>query len=215
MSSLLSPEKAGPHWWISMHDASMNTMAFPQYRKAFIYFVNCVVKHLFPCEKCRVHYLKNRKKLENPVYVQNLFMWSVNLHNEVNSMLSKPQVSYSQAQHIHSQITPQTLFLAVWFTIHTAAAVVQKSKNSKHRRILQNYIYGVVPHIMGCKNFRATLPQVLTSNFDQIPYSSLVSWTLEIRNLHAKVMKLPHLQLPVEYAAKEFSIECPSCSISP
>ena len=50
---------------------------------------------LLPCEKCRKHYIENRKVLKiNVSSKDKLSRWLVDFHNEVNKMLGKTEWKY-------------------------------------------------------------------------------------------------------------------------
>lgn len=64
------------------------------------YMFFSMMPYVLPCDKCREHWLEHIQKypLENALSTQeDLFRWSVNMHNIVNQSLGKPEMPYEEA----------------------------------------------------------------------------------------------------------------------
>jgi len=87
----IPPSKWGPHFWMTLHIACLGC----QDPKALIEFVEGYV-YIIPCLSCRQHF--EQVLVENPVpESDDLFKWSVDVHNIVNKRLGKPEFSYEDA----------------------------------------------------------------------------------------------------------------------
>lgn len=68
-------------------------------RNAYYTFFT-MMPYVLPCDKCREHWIEHVREhpLEQAMDTRNdLFRWSVNMHNLVNKSLDKPEVSYEVA----------------------------------------------------------------------------------------------------------------------
>jgi|LauGreDrversion2_5_1035112.scaffolds.fasta_scaffold101618_2 hypothetical protein len=64
------------------------------------YMFFSMMPYVLPCEKCRDHWLEHISKypIEQSLDTrEDLFKWSVNMHNLVNVSIGKPEISYSRA----------------------------------------------------------------------------------------------------------------------
>ena len=87
----IPPSKWGPHFWMTLHIACLGC----QDAKVLADFVEGY-KEIIPCLSCREHF--EQVLVENPVpEADNLFKWSVDVHNIVNKRLGKPEFSYEDA----------------------------------------------------------------------------------------------------------------------
>jgi len=99
----IDPNHYGPYFWATIHFICLGAPApnnlTEEQRRGFIYFFNNL-HYVIPCASCGEH-LKNNmmkiKSIEEALSSGDLFNWSVDLHNMVNQMLSKPEVSYEDA----------------------------------------------------------------------------------------------------------------------
>jgi hypothetical protein len=111
----MDPQVWGRHLWISIHYIALGYPLKPSEidRKNYSLFF----KHLhtvLPCDACAKHYQQHLKDLppieqflESP---EELFKWTVLIHNKVNLDLGKPQLSYEQARKLYpSQMTKSFL----------------------------------------------------------------------------------------------------------
>ena len=104
----LPPSVWGPFFWHTIHITALSYPPKPSYahkRAAKEFFESLV--HLIPCPKCREHYTTHLQK--NPISPhldrrEDLFRWTVNLHNEVNKSLNKPIVTEKESIMFYSRI---------------------------------------------------------------------------------------------------------------
>jgi hypothetical protein len=62
---------------------------------------------LIPCPMCREHYKEHLKKLPLSPHLDrrdDLFRWTVQLHNEVNIMLKKPTVTETESINFYTRL---------------------------------------------------------------------------------------------------------------
>jgi hypothetical protein len=102
----INPELWGKHFWKMLHYI---TFAYPSNptakdKKNIISFFK-TFKKIIPCEKCRRNFKQhlannplNDSALENK---QNLILWLLNLHNDVNKLLGKPEVTLGQLSQMY------------------------------------------------------------------------------------------------------------------
>lgn len=96
----------GKHLWYSIHLIALSYPADPtneekRYYQSF--FEN--LHQVLPCYKCSINYLKHLNQipvtssvLEN---TDTLFRWTIDMHNLVNSDLSKRQWNYDEASRFY------------------------------------------------------------------------------------------------------------------
>ena len=91
------PEVWGPFFWHTIHITALGYPKAPTYadKKAAKEFFEALIM-LIPCSICRSHYAEHLK--ENPITPfldtrQDLFMWTINLHNRVNKSLNKAAIT--------------------------------------------------------------------------------------------------------------------------
>ena len=98
----MDPEKWGYHGWNFIHNIALGYDETFSYQKKqnYINFFD-VISDVIPCEKCSKHYKeyisKNRPNIKNK---DSLFKWTVDIHNNVNKILNKDQISYNKAYNI-------------------------------------------------------------------------------------------------------------------
>jgi hypothetical protein len=104
----LPPSVWGPFFWHTMHLAAITYPAEPSYankRAAKEFFESLAV--IIPCPKCREHYTKHLQVMPISPHLdrrQDLFKWTVQLHNEVNKTLGKPILSELEALQFYRRI---------------------------------------------------------------------------------------------------------------
>jgi hypothetical protein len=96
----IPPEVWGPFFWHTIHITALGYPSSPTYahKKAAKEFYESL-KILIPCPICRDHYTEHLEKHPLTPYLdkrEDLFRWTVLLHNEVNKMLGKKE--YTEAQ---------------------------------------------------------------------------------------------------------------------
>lgn len=93
----LPPSSWGPFFWHTMHIVALGYPQKPSYshKKAAKDFYESLVV-LIPCPVCREHYAAFLKALPITPFLDrrdDLFKWTVEIHNKVNESLGKPKVS--------------------------------------------------------------------------------------------------------------------------
>ena len=91
----------GPSGWKFMHYVALKYPKEPSEndKKNYFNFYNNL-QFILPCTKCAEHYKENlqllslEKSLENNI---ELFKWTVDIHNLVNTKLNKPNITYEEA----------------------------------------------------------------------------------------------------------------------
>jgi len=104
----LPPTVWGPFFWHTMHITALSYPAEPNYghkRAAKEFFES--LGHLIPCPKCREHYQTHLQKSPISPHLDrrdDLFRWTVNVHNEVNKSLGRPPVSEVESINFYRRI---------------------------------------------------------------------------------------------------------------
>lgn len=105
------PDIWGRHLWFSIHFIALDYPVNPTAsdRANYQHFFENLWK-VIPCYKCSQNYQKHLQVLplvsENGDYLvsrDTLFAWTVALHNEVNKMLGKPEMSLDDAKHMYRE----------------------------------------------------------------------------------------------------------------
>ena len=90
----ISPEIWGPHAWAFLHLMILaEKEPLDKGRLIHYHTLYDTLTYLLPCDKCRIHLAENLKKVKPLEKIQNkdeLFAWSVDLHNYVNQSHGKP-----------------------------------------------------------------------------------------------------------------------------
>ena len=88
--------------WIIFHKITLNPD--PLYKNKYRIFFNSF-KFIIPCSICRNHY---REMLENNFLIDdnidNLFNWTIDLHNNVNKRLNKRIWNYNEARKYYNNL---------------------------------------------------------------------------------------------------------------
>jgi len=97
----LSTKVWGPIFWYTIHIVALGYPKDPSYadKKAAKEFFESL-QFLIPCEVCRNHYKENLKKFPITPHLDrrdDLFKYTVMLHNEVNKLLNKPTMTELEA----------------------------------------------------------------------------------------------------------------------
>jgi hypothetical protein len=91
-----------------MHIIALSYPANPSYahkRAAKEFFES--LSHLIPCPKCREHYQTHLQKYPISPHLDrrdDIFRWTVNVHNEVNKSLGRPPVSEMESINFYRRI---------------------------------------------------------------------------------------------------------------
>lgn len=108
MKLKMPPEVWGPIFWHTIHIVAMGYPEKPSYshKKAAKEFFESLI-FLLPCDVCRKHYTQHLAVKPVAQYLdrrQDLFKWTVDLHNEVNASLQKPRLSESEVIEYYKRI---------------------------------------------------------------------------------------------------------------
>jgi hypothetical protein len=98
----------GPFFWHTIHITALSYAEKPSYaqKRAAKDFYESLA-HLIPCPKCREHYSTHLQKFPISPHLdrrEDLFRWTVNVHNVVNKSLDKPTVSEKESILFYSRI---------------------------------------------------------------------------------------------------------------
>ena len=101
MPGSIPPTTWGPFFWHTMHLVALGYSNQPTYaeKRAAKEFYESLT-HLIPCPICKLHYTDHLKN--NPITPsldnrQDLFQWTVKIHNLVNKDLGKPEYTDTDA----------------------------------------------------------------------------------------------------------------------
>jgi hypothetical protein len=102
------PSVWGPILWHTIHITALSYPSNPTYaqKKAAKEFYESFTE-LIPCPVCREHYKAHIQKLPLTPHLdrrEDLFRWTVELHNEVNQMLGKPKFSETESINFYRRI---------------------------------------------------------------------------------------------------------------
>ena len=103
----MDPTVWGPKLWFFIHTLALNFPENPTFQdiKAYETFFDNL-KYIIPCDKCRLHYTQRLN--ENPVTkyftdTNTLFIYTIDLHNEVNKSLGKKIYTYEEVSKIYKK----------------------------------------------------------------------------------------------------------------
>lgn len=96
----MNPKFWGPHAWIFLHSVTMNYPKNPtqQDKQRYREFFKSM-ERVLPCEKCAYHYSKHIDDFPIDPALESrdtLVRWLIQIHNEVNISLNKPEYTYEQ-----------------------------------------------------------------------------------------------------------------------
>ena len=102
------PSVWGPIFWHALHVTALSYPTNPNYvqKRAAKEFYESMTE-LIPCPVCREHYKKHLHKLPISPHLDrrdDLFRWTVELHNEVNDTLGKPRISEVESINFYKRI---------------------------------------------------------------------------------------------------------------
>jgi hypothetical protein len=102
------PSVWGPIFWHTIHVTALSYPSNPTYaqKKAAKEYYESLTE-LIPCPICREHYKVHLQKLPLTPHLdrrEDLFRWTVELHNEVNTMLGKPTVTEMESINFYRRI---------------------------------------------------------------------------------------------------------------
>lgn len=99
----LNIDVIGPGAWYLIHMLSVNSKNKEQIN-GFHEMINIIANNFF-CTKCREHFNDNYHKYPPPKINDNneLFIWTVDMHNKVNNLNDKHLVNYRDALKIYGR----------------------------------------------------------------------------------------------------------------
>ena len=102
----IKPNIWGPHFWKVIHYIAMSYPENPSvYDKEYYKNFYKSIQYVLPCSNCKSHMQENLKSIPIENYLNNnkdLFKWTVDLHNNVNKVNGKQEISYQNAYKIYS-----------------------------------------------------------------------------------------------------------------
>ena len=109
----LPPEVWGPIFWSTIHITALAYPDAPSYaeKKAAKEFYNSF-SLLLPCPVCRTHYTEVLKAMPVDSFLDkkaSLIEWTLNVHNQVNKQLGKPEISLSEFYAKYKQMADRGL----------------------------------------------------------------------------------------------------------
>tara|TARA_B110000971_G_C19624848_1_gene326470 strand:+ start:5 stop:463 length:459 start_codon:yes stop_codon:yes gene_type:complete len=101
----MNPKIWGPYAWFFIHSIALNYPKNPTFKNKLDYsnFFKSLI-YVLPCEKCSIGYNKNI--INNPIdnnldNTEQLFHWTVDIHNMVNRETNKKTLNYQEAYDLH------------------------------------------------------------------------------------------------------------------
>jgi hypothetical protein len=102
----------GPSFWLVLHSIAVNypdspTEADKKNHEAFF----TLLQYVLPCGICREHFkqqLQGSDLQESLVSKTKLFEWVVRIHNHVNRLQRKPDLSYNRAVDLYYKLYSET-----------------------------------------------------------------------------------------------------------
>jgi Erv1 / Alr family len=104
----IPPSVWGPLFWHTIHITAIgypNSPTYAEKRAAKEFYESLAL--LIPCSVCREHYQTHLQKMPLAPHLDrrdDLFKWTVQLHNEVNVLLGKPRVLEAEALHFYKRL---------------------------------------------------------------------------------------------------------------
>ena len=132
----MNPNIWGSSVWKTIHYISINYPLAPtddDKNNIKIFLLN--LQHILPCAKCREHYKLNLIKypIDDNVLSSklNLFKWTNDLHNEVNRMNGKAEMSLEDAFNLYSKQNNNNnkYIIAFVIIIIIVLIIIMKMKN--------------------------------------------------------------------------------------
>lgn len=104
----LPPQVWGPFFWHTIHISALGYPSEPTYthKKAAKEFYESL-QVMIPCPVCREHYAEHLKLYPLTPHLdsrEDLFKWTVVLHNAVNKSLGKPEYSEQDSIEFYKRI---------------------------------------------------------------------------------------------------------------
>lgn len=216
---MYNPEQDGPTMWRVIHLMACNAVT-PRKRELYVNWLNSL-KESFPCEKCRLHLIKN---LEEPTedgsvgpgpvepYSNSnvsLFRHSWKLHDTVNRQLNKPKeqcLTFEQAFEIYFK-TKVPITTVQSTEVHPAAEkprAIRSIKASQSKRSTPVRQSRTQERFLAAASYKA--PQtVLSHNLHESVHESSLNRSDTMIQESVKFVEEP-IQMPA-------SLQCTSCGM--
>ena len=116
----LNADVWGPHYWFVIHTVANTYPDAPtKHNKKIIYDFFTNLFYLLPNSSMGSHYIKLLKKYPIEPYIDNkesLMKWVHFIHNKINKLTKKPEISYSQAIQMYMEhYKPQPILNQEYF----------------------------------------------------------------------------------------------------
>ena len=98
----MKPEIWGPHAWIFLHSITLEYPDHPtnEDKQNMTNFINAL-KYVLPCHKCKINFndhLQSHPLTNNILSSKsNLIKWLIDIHNSVNKLTNKKELTYEAA----------------------------------------------------------------------------------------------------------------------
>ena len=126
----MDPEIWGPGTWLFIHSIAINYPEVPNsMERKDMYNFFTTLAQVIPCTKCKDNYIKHLNMLPLSSHLDNrndLFNWTVEMHNMVNLELGKPVISTDEAIKIYKDL-------------YLNKELNKKAKNKKDEAVYTNY----------------------------------------------------------------------------
>lgn len=138
MSNLIKEYRSKQHWgnplWSFIHSICLDiNIDVVITKNVLVNLQNCI-----PCYKCKNKYIPHMSILDQLTTKEELFKWSVDLHNEINKYFFKSEWSYEMAKEEWNN-SSSSYFL--WKFLHTVTIIdfyESKRYNEEVKEILVN-----------------------------------------------------------------------------
>ena len=105
----MDPNVWGPHAWIFLHSITYNYPDNPSVNDIDNHYnFLTLLKDVLPCNTCRFHYKQNLEKFPLTSDIlssrQNLIKWLFKIHNNINKMNDKPEITLDEMNKIYDNL---------------------------------------------------------------------------------------------------------------
>ena len=105
----MDPNVWGSHAWIFLHSITYNYPDNPSVNDINNHYnFFRLLKDVLPCNTCRYHYKQNLEKfpLSSDILSskQNLIKWLFKIHNSINKMNNKPEITLEEMNMIYNNL---------------------------------------------------------------------------------------------------------------
>jgi hypothetical protein len=144
MEEIITPEKWGPHGWKFIHYVTLGypDNPTPEQKENYKYFLTSL-GNVLPCHICSNHFKDNLAEmpLDDKALSSktNLVKWGIDIHNVVNKMKSKPELSYDIAL---SKISDD--YKCTEQLVGDKVQLICKEKNSNTFWIMMTVLFGLI-----------------------------------------------------------------------